>query len=85
MARIKVLLFAALADAAGARETTLEVPDGLPVEALRERIVAALPALGTIGPNVVFAVNAEYASANVLLHDGDEVALIPPVSGGTHV
>ena len=85
MARIKVLLFAMFADAAGVRETALDIPEGLPVEALRERIVAALPALGTIGPNVVFAVNSEYVSADLPLHDGDEVALIPPVSGGSHV
>ncbi|MSQ61245.1 MAG: MoaD/ThiS family protein [Dehalococcoidia bacterium] len=85
MARIKVLLFAMLADTAGVREAVLDIPEGLPVEALRERIVAALPVLGMIGPNVVFAVNAEYASADLPLHDGDEVALIPPVSGGAHV
>ena len=71
-------LFAALRDRAGASEIELQLPDGA-------RVGDALALLGdlTDGVPVVMAVNREYADDAVSLHAGDEVALIPPVSGGS--
>ncbi len=85
MARVKVLFFAALAEAAGRRETYIEVGEGEAVGRLPALLVAAFPRLDALCANVAFAVNAEYAAADRALRDGDEVALIPPVSGGCDV
>lgn len=85
MARIRVLLFAALADAAGLRETSLDVADGAAVGDLPSRLAETFPKLRPLCANVAFAVNAEYAAPGRPLREGDEVALIPPVSGGSHV
>jgi molybdopterin converting factor subunit 1 len=75
---VRVRLFAALRERAGASELELELPDGA-------RVSDALAQLGALtdGVPVVMAVNREYADAAAPLHPGDEVALIPPVSGGS--
>ncbi|MBI4498216.1 MAG: MoaD/ThiS family protein [Chloroflexi bacterium] len=46
------------------------------------RLTAEYPSLARYGPHLMLAVNAEYVRPDHPLHDGDEVALIPPVSGG---
>ncbi len=75
--QVQIRLFAGLRERAGADELELELPDGARVrDALRQ--VSAL----TEGLPVVMAVNREYADEDVLLRGGDELALIPPVSGG---
>ena len=79
MARMEVTvrLFAMLRERAGAREVTLQLPDGA-------RVGDALAELGSIaeGLPLVMAVNREYADEDQVLDSGDELALIPPVSGG---
>jgi MoaE-MoaD fusion protein len=72
-----VRLFASLRDRAGTREVTLELPEGA-------RVCDALAGLAEITGDVpvVMAVNREYADGAVVLSAGDELALIPPVSGG---
>src|SRR5690242_7252550 len=74
---VTVRLFAMLRERAGAREVTLELPEGA-------RVSDALAELGAIaeGLPLVMAVNREYADENQTLDPGDELALIPPVSGG---
>jgi MoaE-MoaD fusion protein len=74
---VTVRLFALLRERAGAGELTLELPEGACVG-------DALARLGTLteGLAVVMAVNREYADAGRPLHPDDELALIPPVSGG---
>jgi MoaE-MoaD fusion protein len=75
--RVTVRLFAGLRERAGAGEVTLELPAGA-------RVSDALRAVGelTEGMPVVMAVNREYAEETQTLQAGDELALIPPVSGG---
>jgi len=75
--RVTVRLFAGLRERAGASEMTLELPPGA-------RVADALRAVGelTEGIPVVMAVNREYAEKTQTLQPGDELALIPPVSGG---
>jgi molybdopterin converting factor subunit 1 len=79
---ITVKLFAVLRDAAGTPEVALPLPDGSTAadagRALAERFPAIAPRLGA----VAYAVNREYAPAATVLKAGDELALIPPVSGG---
>ena len=74
---VTVKLFAILRERAGARELTLELPEGA-------RVQDALDSLGELadGLPLVMAVNREYADADAPLSPDDELALIPPVSGG---
>ena len=74
---VTVRLFAMLRERAGASEVTLELPDGA-------RVRDALAELGELadGLPLVMAVNREYAPEDAVLDPGDELALIPPVSGG---
>ncbi len=74
---VRVRLFAVLRERAGSEEVEVELPDG----ALVADALARLGAL-TDGTPVVMAVNHEYADGSSPLHAGDELALIPPVSGG---
>jgi molybdopterin synthase catalytic subunit/molybdopterin converting factor small subunit len=75
---VSVRLFAVLRERAGAGQIELDLPDGASVgDALAQ--VRAL----TEGVPVVMAVNHEYADASARLSNGDELALIPPVSGGS--
>src|SRR3954467_12097850 len=75
--RITVRLFAQLRERAGAGSLELDLPDGA-------RVRDALAAVGDLaaGLPVVMAVNREYAGEDVALAPGDELALVPPVSGG---
>jgi molybdopterin converting factor subunit 1 len=75
--QVRVRLFAGLRERAGTAELELELPDG----ALVGDALVRMRAL-TEGVPVVMAVNHEYADRGAALHGGDEVALIPPVSGG---
>ena len=77
---IRVLFFAYLRERCG-REARLEVADGTSVGAVVRQLREQFPALGetTVRP----AVNHVYVDNTHLLHDNDELALIPPVSGGS--
>jgi molybdopterin synthase catalytic subunit len=76
--RVRVRLFAQLRERAGADEVEIELPEGALVSDALERLSAV-----TDGLRVVMAVNHEYADPNASLASGDELALIPPVSGGS--
>ncbi|HHH81526.1 MAG TPA: molybdopterin converting factor subunit 1 [Chloroflexi bacterium] len=80
---IRVLFFATLRDRAGVRETTLDLPDGTTVAALKELLVESYPRLRESLPTTIVAINREYAFDESRIEDGDEVALFPPVSGGS--
>ena len=79
-----VKFFAAFHDMTGTRELNLEVREGLTVGELYHDLRARFPRLADYSGSLLFTVNAEYVPADHALHDGDEVAFIPPVSGGTH-
>lgn len=81
--RIRVRLFAMQREAAGTKELRLEVPLGATVEDAWNAVVEVVPALAPGRSSLRFAVNGEYADADRPLADGDEVACIPPVSGGS--
>jgi len=80
--RIRVRLFAIQRELAGAREVSLELPDDATVETAWEALVVRFPVLAPGRPSMRFARNGEYADPETQLVDGDEVAMIPPVSGG---
>lgn len=79
--KVRVQLFAAYRDRAGQKELTLELPDGATVREFREVACQRIPGLPD-PDRLVVAVNAEYADPSQPLREMDEVALIPPVSGG---
>ena len=77
-----VKFFAALREMIGARELSLEVADGQTVDGLFRELCARFPRLADYDSSLFYSVNAEYVSPDYALQDGDEVAFIPPVSGG---
>ncbi|MBI1802124.1 MAG: molybdopterin converting factor subunit 1 [Chloroflexi bacterium] len=83
--KVKVKLFAAHRQLLGRRELELEVPSGATVMAVWQQLKAEQPPLAHLSDTLVAAVNQDYASLDAPLKDGDEVAFIPPVSGGAHV
>ena len=80
--RIRVRLFAIQRELAGTREVPLELADGGSVEDAWRALIERYPALAPGRSFVRFARNADYAEPGTLLSDGDELAVIPPVSGG---
>ena len=80
--RVRARLFAVQREIAGTRELPLELAPGANVEDAWAAIVARHPALAPGRAFLRFAVNGEYADASAALSDGDEIAFIPPVSGG---
>ncbi len=80
--KARVRLFAVLREKVGASEVTLELPDDSTVADLMKGMARQYPALLEGVAHIMVAVNTEYVQQSQPLHDGDEVALIPPVSGG---
>jgi molybdopterin converting factor subunit 1 len=80
---VRVLLFGVLQPAFGADHVALDLPPGANVQALRARLAAQHAAHAELLRVCAVAVNQQYAQASDALHEGDEVALLPPVSGGS--
>lgn len=74
--------FAILRDRAGTGESALDLPEGATVAQASEAIAGRFPAMRGDLHRAAFAVNRAYARSDAILNDGDELALIPPVSGG---
>jgi molybdopterin synthase catalytic subunit len=81
--RVRVRLFAVQRELAGTREVALELDEGATVEDAWSAVVARVPVLAPGRTSVRFARNGDYAEPATTLADGDEVAFIPPVSGGS--
>jgi molybdopterin converting factor subunit 1 len=80
--RVHVLFFGAAREIAGHQEIDLDIPVSTAASA-REEILARYPGLQRFGRSLLFAVNQEYAGMDQEVQDGDELAVFPPVSGGT--
>ena len=74
--------FAVLRERMGQAATQVQMAPGGTVAALWETLVAERPELRDLRAATRFAVNGQYATPETLLHDGDEVAFLPPMSGG---
>jgi molybdopterin converting factor subunit 1 len=79
---VTVRLFARLRELTGASELSQELPEGAVARTAWESLVHDFPALAAYGPSISCAVNEEYARFTTPLKNGDEVAFLPPVSGG---
>jgi MoaE-MoaD fusion protein len=80
--RVRVLFFGQLKDIAGVSQEDAELSEGARVEDLYERYTRRFPRLAEFRPSVAASVNQEYAEWRASLAAGDEVAFLPPVSGG---
>jgi molybdopterin synthase catalytic subunit len=81
--RVRARLFAVQRELAGTREVALDLPDGATIEDGWAALVGLFPVLAPGRSSVRFARNGEYADAASQLAEGDELACIPPVSGGS--
>lgn len=79
---MRILFFAHLKDVTGTAQAEIELGENVNADALWQRLIAAYPRLARHRPSVRLARNCEYAGADARFDDTDEVALIPPVSGG---
>src|SRR3989304_5072387 len=81
--KVQVRLFAGLHDLLGQRQITLELADGATVSDLREQLGRQYPVAFPFLSTLVCAVDEEFVPPDHSLREGDDVALIPPVSGGS--
>ena len=79
---VTIRLFARLRELAGTAELARQVPEGSSAHDAWNALVAEFPAMKDYGRTISCAVNEEYSRLSTPLHDGDEVAFLPPVSGG---
>jgi molybdopterin synthase sulfur carrier subunit len=79
---VTVKLFAAYQEAYGVSELVLEFPTETPVAAVRDRLIDEHPELAQWRNLTRFGINLQFVEPDTPLQDGDEVVLIPPVSGG---
>ena len=80
--RVTVRLFARLRDIAGADEIARDIAPGATIGSVWQQLAGDYPGLSPYERSISSAVNADYARMDHVLHDGDEVAFLPPVSGG---
>ena len=79
---VTVILFAAARDLAGADSLALDLPASATVADLRAELARRVPALAKLLAKSAVAVNHDFVEDDRVLAPGDEVAIIPPVSGG---
>ena len=80
--KIKVRLFAILRELVGEREITIIVPAGITVNHLNNEILKKYPQLKSFSNKFVTSVNCKVTTDDTVITSSDEIALLPPVSGG---
>jgi molybdopterin converting factor subunit 1 len=80
--KIKVRLFANLREVVGEREITITVPSGITVSYLNNEIFKKYPQLKSFNNKFVTSVNCKVTTGDSIITSSDEIALLPPVSGG---
>jgi molybdopterin synthase sulfur carrier subunit len=80
--RITVRLFASQRESLGRSSLDAELPEGTTAQGALAHLATAHPQLAAPAGSIAFAVNREHAAPDAALHDGDELALLPPVAGG---
>lgn len=84
MIKIRVLFFGAARDVVDKNPLSLSLEGRASVSQAYQQLVTQFPDLARFGRSLLFAVNQEYATLDTDLKDNDELAIFPPVSGGTH-
>jgi molybdopterin synthase catalytic subunit len=80
---IRVLFFGVIRDVTGVREDSLTVPEGGTIGSVFEHYAVRFPQLRDMAKSIVLALNQEFSSPGAAVAEGDEVAFLPPVSGGS--
>ncbi len=80
--RVTVRLFARLRDIAGAAELSRDLASGATIGDLWRQLAVEFPELARYERSISTAINADYARMDQVVGDGDEIAFLPPVSGG---
>ena len=80
--RVQVLFFGLLRDIVGAYEDHIDLPSGATLGDVFEHYAASHPRLAEMRASIVLARNQQFARSSACVSDGDEIALLPPVSGG---
>jgi molybdopterin converting factor subunit 1 len=80
--KVKTKFFAAIKDIVGTSDVDLELPAGVTAGDLFQQYCQQHPPLNRYAHNTMISVNLEFVPPETLLRDGDEIAFIPPVSGG---
>jgi molybdopterin synthase catalytic subunit len=81
--RVRVLFFGMVKDLVGCSNEEIELPDGTSLDALFEHYATRFPRLRDFSSSIVLARNHEFAPRQSLVAAGDEIAFLPPVSGGS--
>jgi molybdopterin synthase catalytic subunit len=81
--RIRVLFFGVLHDIAGLREDSPELPPGIRLDAVFEHYAARFPGFREMSGSIVLALNQQFSPPTAVVSEGDEIAFLPPVSGGS--
>lgn len=85
MSKVKVLLFATMRERAGVRQLEVDVADGTTVRAFRAQLGNQYPQLGASLQSALISINREYAFDDDVIPADGELALFPPVSGGSAI
>jgi len=80
--RVRVLLFGQLKDITGRHEDSLELPSGATLSEVMVHYANLYPKIQGLSASIACSINQEYAPGSSVLKEGDEVGLLPPVSGG---
>lgn len=80
--QVRVRLFAAAKQYAGADTISLDVADAPTVSDIRSELIKRIPELDVLSEHLRFSVDASYVTDDTVIHESNEVACIPPVSGG---
>ena len=80
--KIEVLFFGMVKEITGLTATLVQLEEGATVQAAFDHFAAEFPALNAMSRSIVLAVNQEFVPRTQVLRDGDELAFMPPVSGG---
>ena len=83
MNHIKLLFFATLRDRAGTKSMELEIPVDMTIQGLKDKLASDFPNLKESIRSVLITINREYAFDEAVVPANAEVAMFPPVSGGT--
>jgi len=79
---VRVLFFASTREIVGKNSIEIKLNEGATIRDLRNELAKQFPELGSVEKKIAVAINEQYVVDDVSLVNGDEVALIPPVSGG---